>query len=189
MKASVVTVYDGPEVMKYQDMPDPRPGAGDVLVRLPASASPRKTCASATATRRISIARRAVVSRTTTPMCGRASRRSSRTSDQAKIRRSQQLLYGAVSLCYRLRGYSESMNRVTTRASVLNYSTLVSFLRTITATAKCKIEKDMAGTLRAKLFTRVRSAMIDKRYGRYVAPTFMLRNCTESGVEWSAVSY
>jgi len=26
-------------------------------------------------------------------------------------------------------------------------------------------------------------------YPRYVAPKFMLRNCTESGVEWSAVSY
>jgi NADPH:quinone reductase-like Zn-dependent oxidoreductase len=34
MKASVVTAYGGPEVMKYQDMPDPRMGAGDVLVRV-----------------------------------------------------------------------------------------------------------------------------------------------------------
>ncbi len=34
MKASVVTAYGGPEVMKYQDMPDPEPGAGDVLVRV-----------------------------------------------------------------------------------------------------------------------------------------------------------
>ena len=34
MKASVVTAYGGPEVMKYQDMPDPRPGAGDVLVKV-----------------------------------------------------------------------------------------------------------------------------------------------------------
>jgi hypothetical protein len=34
MKASVVTAYGGPEVMKYQDMPDPKPGAGDVLVRV-----------------------------------------------------------------------------------------------------------------------------------------------------------
>ena len=32
MKASVVSAYGGPEVMKYQDMPDPEPGAGDVLV-------------------------------------------------------------------------------------------------------------------------------------------------------------
>ena len=32
MKASVMTAYGGPEVMKYQDMPDPKPGAGDVLV-------------------------------------------------------------------------------------------------------------------------------------------------------------
>src|ERR1700722_8128828 len=33
VKASVLTAYGGPEVMKYQDMPDPKPGAGDVLVR------------------------------------------------------------------------------------------------------------------------------------------------------------
>jgi NADPH:quinone reductase-like Zn-dependent oxidoreductase len=30
----VVTAYGGPEVMKYQDMPDPKPGAGDVLVKV-----------------------------------------------------------------------------------------------------------------------------------------------------------
>jgi len=30
----VVTAYDGPGAMKYQDMPDPKPGAGDVLVRV-----------------------------------------------------------------------------------------------------------------------------------------------------------
>jgi NADPH:quinone reductase-like Zn-dependent oxidoreductase len=34
MKASVVTAYGGPEVMKYQDVPDPKPGADDVLVRV-----------------------------------------------------------------------------------------------------------------------------------------------------------
>jgi NADPH:quinone reductase-like Zn-dependent oxidoreductase len=34
VKASVVTEYGGPEVMKYQDMPDPKPGAGDVLVKV-----------------------------------------------------------------------------------------------------------------------------------------------------------
>jgi NADPH:quinone reductase-like Zn-dependent oxidoreductase len=33
MKASVMTAYGGPEVMKYQDMPDPQPGAGDVLIK------------------------------------------------------------------------------------------------------------------------------------------------------------
>jgi NADPH:quinone reductase-like Zn-dependent oxidoreductase len=33
MKASVMTAYGGPEVMHYQDMPDPTPGAGDVLVK------------------------------------------------------------------------------------------------------------------------------------------------------------
>jgi NADPH:quinone reductase-like Zn-dependent oxidoreductase len=34
MKASVVSAYGGPDVMKYQDMPDPKPGAGDVLVKV-----------------------------------------------------------------------------------------------------------------------------------------------------------
>ena len=34
MKAAVVTAYGGPEVMKYQDMPDPKPAAGDVLVKV-----------------------------------------------------------------------------------------------------------------------------------------------------------
>ena len=34
MKASAVTAYGGPELMKYQDLPDPEPGAGDVLVRV-----------------------------------------------------------------------------------------------------------------------------------------------------------
>ena len=34
MKASVVTAYGGPDVMKYRDMPDPKPGAGDVLVKV-----------------------------------------------------------------------------------------------------------------------------------------------------------
>jgi NADPH:quinone reductase-like Zn-dependent oxidoreductase len=33
VKASVVTAYGGPEVMKYQDMPDPKLGAGEVLVK------------------------------------------------------------------------------------------------------------------------------------------------------------
>jgi NADPH:quinone reductase-like Zn-dependent oxidoreductase len=34
VKASVVTAYGGPEVMKYQDMPDPTPATGDVLVKV-----------------------------------------------------------------------------------------------------------------------------------------------------------
>jgi NADPH:quinone reductase-like Zn-dependent oxidoreductase len=29
-----MTAYGGPEVMKYQDMPDPKPGAGDILVKV-----------------------------------------------------------------------------------------------------------------------------------------------------------
>jgi NADPH:quinone reductase-like Zn-dependent oxidoreductase len=34
MKASVVSAYGGPEVMKYQDMPDPELGVGDVLIKV-----------------------------------------------------------------------------------------------------------------------------------------------------------
>jgi NADPH:quinone reductase-like Zn-dependent oxidoreductase len=34
VKASVVSAYGGPEVMTYQDMPDPKPSAGDVLVEV-----------------------------------------------------------------------------------------------------------------------------------------------------------
>ncbi len=34
MKASVVSAYGGPEVMKYQDMPDPQLGVDDVLVKV-----------------------------------------------------------------------------------------------------------------------------------------------------------
>jgi NADPH:quinone reductase-like Zn-dependent oxidoreductase len=34
MKASVVSAYGGPEVMKYQDMPDPQVGVGDILVKV-----------------------------------------------------------------------------------------------------------------------------------------------------------
>ena len=34
MKASVVTAYGGPEVMKYQDMPNPTPAADEVLVEV-----------------------------------------------------------------------------------------------------------------------------------------------------------
>lgn len=30
----MVSAYGGPEVMRYQDMPDPKPGAGDVLVEV-----------------------------------------------------------------------------------------------------------------------------------------------------------
>jgi NADPH:quinone reductase-like Zn-dependent oxidoreductase len=33
VKAAVLTAYGGPEVMNYQDMPDPKPGPDDVLVR------------------------------------------------------------------------------------------------------------------------------------------------------------
>jgi len=34
MKASVVSAYGGPEVMKYQDMPDPELGVGGVLIKV-----------------------------------------------------------------------------------------------------------------------------------------------------------
>jgi NADPH:quinone reductase-like Zn-dependent oxidoreductase len=37
MKAIVIRGYGGPEVLKYEDYPDPIPGAGEVLVRVAAS--------------------------------------------------------------------------------------------------------------------------------------------------------
>src|ERR1700685_1851122 len=37
MKAIVVHEYGGPEVLKYEDYPDPVPGAGEVLVRVAAA--------------------------------------------------------------------------------------------------------------------------------------------------------
>ena len=37
MKAVVVHQYGGPEVLKFEDYPDPIPGAGEVLVRVAAA--------------------------------------------------------------------------------------------------------------------------------------------------------
>ena len=37
MKAVVVHQYGGPEVLKFEDYPDPVPGAGEVLVRVAAA--------------------------------------------------------------------------------------------------------------------------------------------------------
>jgi hypothetical protein len=37
MKASVIHQYGGPEVLKYEDYPDPTVGAGQVLVRVAAT--------------------------------------------------------------------------------------------------------------------------------------------------------
>ena len=37
MKAAVIHAYGGPEVLKYEDYPDPTPGSGEVLVRVAAS--------------------------------------------------------------------------------------------------------------------------------------------------------
>src|ERR1700683_2034110 len=37
MKAIVVHEYGGPEVLRYEDYPDPVPGTGEVLVRVAAS--------------------------------------------------------------------------------------------------------------------------------------------------------
>jgi NADPH:quinone reductase-like Zn-dependent oxidoreductase len=37
MKAIVIHGYGGPEVLKYEDYPDPVPGVGEVLVRVAAS--------------------------------------------------------------------------------------------------------------------------------------------------------
>jgi hypothetical protein len=37
MKAIVIHEYGGPEVLKYEDVPDPAPGPGELLVRVAAS--------------------------------------------------------------------------------------------------------------------------------------------------------
>src|SRR5689334_20477640 len=37
MKAIVIRAYGGPDVLKYEDYPDPVPGPGEVLVRVTAS--------------------------------------------------------------------------------------------------------------------------------------------------------
>jgi NADPH2:quinone reductase len=37
MKAIVVHAYGGPEVLRYEEKPDPIPGAGEVLVRVAAT--------------------------------------------------------------------------------------------------------------------------------------------------------
>ena len=37
MKAVVVHQYGGPEVLKFEDYPDPVPGPGEVLVRVAAT--------------------------------------------------------------------------------------------------------------------------------------------------------
>ena len=37
MKAIYVEAAGGPEVLKYQDVPDPTPGAGQVLVKVEAA--------------------------------------------------------------------------------------------------------------------------------------------------------
>ena len=37
MKAIVIHEYGGPDVLKYEDYPDPAPGAGEVLVRVAAA--------------------------------------------------------------------------------------------------------------------------------------------------------
>jgi NADPH:quinone reductase-like Zn-dependent oxidoreductase len=37
MKAIVMHEYGGPEVLKYEDYPDPSPGEGEVLVRVAAA--------------------------------------------------------------------------------------------------------------------------------------------------------
>ena len=37
MKAIVIHGYGGPEVLKYEDYPDPVPGAGEVLVKVAAA--------------------------------------------------------------------------------------------------------------------------------------------------------
>jgi NADPH:quinone reductase-like Zn-dependent oxidoreductase len=37
MKAAIIRAYGSPEVLKYEDVPDPAPGAGEILVRISAA--------------------------------------------------------------------------------------------------------------------------------------------------------
>jgi hypothetical protein len=132
MNASVLTAYGGPEVMKYQDMPDPKPGAGDVLVRVAGISINPEDMLGRNGDTNDRYRSTGCRFKSNDADVRADSRRSSRTSDQAKNQTltAATLKYGAVALCYRLRGYGESVTRVTTRATVLNYSALVGFLRT-----------------------------------------------------------
>jgi hypothetical protein len=59
------------------------------------------------------------------------------------------------------------VTRVTTRAPVLNYSALVNFLRTCTATAKCMIDEGYGRHTPCEALYDSKKCMIDERYGRY----------------------
>jgi hypothetical protein len=148
MKASVVTAYGGPEVMKYQDMPDPKPGAGDVLVGVAGIGINPEDMLERNGDTKDRYRSAGCRFKSNDADVRADFRRSRRTSDQAKNQTftATTLKYGAVALFYRLRRYSESVTRVTTRAPVPNYSALVSFLRTGTAT----------GRRSAKAFSRAR---------------------------------
>jgi hypothetical protein len=139
--------------MKYQDMRDPKPGAGDVLFRVAGiSINPEDMLGRDGDTK----------DRYRSAGCHFKTNDANvrRTfADPAALRIRQNLdvhsnysKYGAVALCYRLRRYCESITRVTTRVPVLN-SALASFLRTSTATAECMIDEGY--TLRAKLLETV----------------------------------
>lgn len=92
MKASVVTAYGGPEVMKYQDMPDPKPDAGDVLVRVAGIGINPEDMLERNGDTKDRYRSAGCRFKSNDADVRAGSRRSSRTFDQAKIRRSQQLL-------------------------------------------------------------------------------------------------
>jgi hypothetical protein len=169
MKASVVTAYGGPEVLKCQDMPDPKPGAGDVLVRVAGIGINPEDMLERNGDTKDRYRSAACRFKNNDADVRADSRRSSRTPDEAKKQTftATTLKYGSVALCYRLRGYSESVTRVTTRAPVLNYSALVNFLRTSTATAKCMIDEGYGRHTPCEALYDSKKCMIDERYGRY----------------------
>jgi hypothetical protein len=112
-------------VVKHLDMPDPKPGAGDVLVRAAG----------------IGINREDMLERNGDTKDRYRSAGCRFKSNDANVRvdspieshlligqksevHSNYSKYGAVALRYRLRGYIESVTRLTTRAPVFNYSAL-----------------------------------------------------------------
>jgi len=85
-------VTDGSEVMKYEDMPDPKPGAGDVLVRVAGIGINPEDMLERNGDTKDRYRSAGCRFRSNDADVRADSRQWSRTSDQARIRRSQQLL-------------------------------------------------------------------------------------------------
>jgi len=95
MKASVVTAYRGPELMKYQDIPDPKPRAGDVLVRVAGIGINPEDMPERNGDTKDRYRSAGCCSRATTPVCGRT------LADRVALP-IRQKKYNAAALCYRL---------------------------------------------------------------------------------------